>query len=212
MILTPWGPSAVPIGGAGFAFPAGICSLITALTRFAIVPFYSSSADTFLNFFDLEEIQDDRCFSTEERDKDRDLVLIQVNLADRADKLGERPIDHTHTLPFRETDLRFGLLRFLRYLLQNRANLILLERDRAGSRADKACDTRCVTYNIPGLIAHDHFHQHIARKDLALHRAPLALFDLHLFLHRHNHAEDLIAHIHRGDARFEVALYLILVA
>src|SRR5690242_19471103 len=37
IILTPCGPSAVPIGGAGLAFPAGICSFTTALTRFAIL-------------------------------------------------------------------------------------------------------------------------------------------------------------------------------
>ena len=33
MMLTPWGPSAVPTGGAGVAFPAGIWILTTAATR-----------------------------------------------------------------------------------------------------------------------------------------------------------------------------------
>src|SRR5450759_4073099 len=43
MMLTPWGPSAVPIGGAGLALPAGICSFTTALTRFAmLIPFFLS--------------------------------------------------------------------------------------------------------------------------------------------------------------------------
>src|SRR5579863_10735403 len=36
MMLTPCWPSAGPTGGAGFAAPAGICSLITVLTFFAI--------------------------------------------------------------------------------------------------------------------------------------------------------------------------------
>jgi hypothetical protein len=36
MILTPRGPSAVPTGGAGLAWPAGICSLIEATISFAI--------------------------------------------------------------------------------------------------------------------------------------------------------------------------------
>src|SRR5437764_10837571 len=36
MILMPRGPSAVPTGGAGFACPAGICSLIWAITSFAM--------------------------------------------------------------------------------------------------------------------------------------------------------------------------------
>src|SRR3954451_20854285 len=36
MMLTPWGPSAVPSGGAGVAAPAGHCSLTNALIFFAI--------------------------------------------------------------------------------------------------------------------------------------------------------------------------------
>src|SRR5436853_7697872 len=37
MILTPCWPSAGPIGGAGFAFPAGTCSLMYAVIFFAII-------------------------------------------------------------------------------------------------------------------------------------------------------------------------------
>src|SRR5690242_15935501 len=36
MILTPCGPRAVPTGGAGVAFPAGICNFTCAVTFFAI--------------------------------------------------------------------------------------------------------------------------------------------------------------------------------
>src|SRR5207302_8434145 len=36
MMLTPRGPSAVPTGGAGFAWPAGICNLMCAIISFAI--------------------------------------------------------------------------------------------------------------------------------------------------------------------------------
>jgi hypothetical protein len=36
-MLTPWGPSAVPTGGAGVAFPAAIWSFTIACTFFAIV-------------------------------------------------------------------------------------------------------------------------------------------------------------------------------
>src|ERR1043166_2259004 len=37
MMLIPWGPRAVPTGGAGFALPAGICSLTKPTAFFAIV-------------------------------------------------------------------------------------------------------------------------------------------------------------------------------
>ena len=36
MMFTPWGPSAVPTGGAGVAWPAGTCSLTTATIGLAI--------------------------------------------------------------------------------------------------------------------------------------------------------------------------------
>src|SRR3954466_15310975 len=36
MMFTPWGPRAVPTGGAGVAAPAGHCSLTIALIFFAI--------------------------------------------------------------------------------------------------------------------------------------------------------------------------------
>src|SRR6476620_11399119 len=37
MMLIPWGPSAVPTGGAGFALPAGICSLTKPTAFFAMI-------------------------------------------------------------------------------------------------------------------------------------------------------------------------------
>ena len=37
MILTPWGPSAVPTGGAGVAFPAAIWSFTIACIFFAMI-------------------------------------------------------------------------------------------------------------------------------------------------------------------------------
>src|SRR4026207_2452351 len=38
MMFTPCGPSAVPTGGAGFAAPAGHCSLLTAVTFLPVPP------------------------------------------------------------------------------------------------------------------------------------------------------------------------------
>src|SRR5438874_4559358 len=37
MMLIPWGPRAVPTGGAGFALPAGICSLTKPTAFFAMI-------------------------------------------------------------------------------------------------------------------------------------------------------------------------------
>src|ERR1700682_5390252 len=75
MILTPWGPSAVPIGGAGLALPAGICSFTTALTRFAML-FTTPHYPIRLDFLYLKEIQNHWCFSTEKRNQHCHLVAI----------------------------------------------------------------------------------------------------------------------------------------
>jgi len=48
MMATPWGPSAVPTGGAGVAWPAGIWILTTVRTFFfaiAVFLFYVSWCD-----------------------------------------------------------------------------------------------------------------------------------------------------------------------
>ena len=42
MMATPWGPSAVPTGGAGVAFPAGIWILTMAATFFLAIRFPST--------------------------------------------------------------------------------------------------------------------------------------------------------------------------
>src|SRR5437588_2048359 len=94
IMLTPWGPSAVPTGGAGLAFPAGICSLTTALTRFAIL--VQTPQDWFgsLDFLHLEEIQYHRCLAAEKGNKHCHLVSVHINIADRADKFSKRSINH----------------------------------------------------------------------------------------------------------------------
>src|SRR5687768_12004598 len=46
MMLTPCGPRAVPTGGAGFAAPAGTCSLTKAVT-FLLPPFPAGLAPGF---------------------------------------------------------------------------------------------------------------------------------------------------------------------
>src|SRR5437588_12159288 len=86
IMLTPCGPSAVPTGGAGLALPAGICSLTTALTRFAILV---QTPQNCLDFFHLEKIQYHRCFATEKGNKHRHLVPVHVNITDRANKFGK---------------------------------------------------------------------------------------------------------------------------
>src|SRR5258708_13551185 len=119
-----------------------------------------------------------------------------MNIADSADEFSERPINTTYTLAFRETDFGLWFLCILRYLLQDCFDLMFLKRNRAVTRTNKACDTRCVTHNIPGFIAHNHLNQHVPGEDLALHSTPLASLNLNLFLQRDDNPSRFFPHIH----------------
>ncbi len=84
-ILTPCCPSAGPTGGAGVAFPAGICNLIYPVTFFAIIRHllnhvvmsgfpshsYICANGRSLHFLHFRKIQFYRCFTAEHFDVDR---------------------------------------------------------------------------------------------------------------------------------------------
>src|SRR5512138_3608200 len=93
MMLTPCWPSAGPTGGAGFAFPAGSCSLICPVTFFiGIFPDPASSpawwlrAPLFhapcalLRLLHLHEVELDGRRAPEDRHEDPDLALVRLDL------------------------------------------------------------------------------------------------------------------------------------
>src|SRR6059058_1748759 len=83
MMLTPCWPSAGPTGGAGFACPPGIWSLITVRTFFAI----ASS----VQFLDLVEGQLDGNLPLEDVDEHLELLLVAVDVDDLAVEVRQRP-------------------------------------------------------------------------------------------------------------------------
>src|SRR5829696_7779628 len=89
MILTPWGPSAVPTGGAGVAFPAAIWSFTIAVTFFAIVLIR-------LQLLHLQEVQFDRRGAAEDRHHDLERVAVEIDLVHHAVEAGERPLVDPH--------------------------------------------------------------------------------------------------------------------
>src|ERR671912_563767 len=103
MMATPCGPSAVPTGGAGVAWPAGIWILTTARTRFLAM-----GLPSFLLFFvtrparselgDLGELELDRGLAAEDVDEHLQLELVLVDLDDLAGEVGERAFLHAHRL------------------------------------------------------------------------------------------------------------------
>src|SRR5215203_2566696 len=100
MMFSPWGPSAVPTGGAGVAFPAAIWSFTIACIFFAILRCARLSVTSFqlpadrcsqlpagswepaagcrqLQFFYLQKVQFHRCGTSENRDHHLERVAIE---------------------------------------------------------------------------------------------------------------------------------------
>src|SRR5438093_12267966 len=83
MMFTPCWPSAGRTGGAGFACPPGIWSLMTVRTFLAMCP-YS------VDLLDVVEADLDRHLPLEDVDQDRELLLVAVHLGDLAVEVRER--------------------------------------------------------------------------------------------------------------------------
>src|SRR5215208_5593828 len=132
MMLTPCWPSAGPTGGAGFACPPGICSLIIVRIFFAI--FLSS-----VQLLDLVESELHRHLALEDVDEDLQLLLVGVHVDDLAVEVRQRPRGYLHRLAERELHVRAerrGAVR--RAGVEDPVDLRLRERQRLVRRADEA--------------------------------------------------------------------------
>src|SRR3990170_1734485 len=124
MMFTPCWPSAGPTGGAGFALPASICSLMIARTFFAM-----------LQPLHLQEVELHRRLPAEEGDQHLHLALLQVEVVHLADEVLERAIDDAHTLADGEADLYPRLL--YAHLPQDTPHFLVLQRNGARAGADE---------------------------------------------------------------------------
>ena len=167
-------------------------------------------------FLDLQEVELDRRLAAEDAHQDLDLVAFRVDLFDRADELGERPVGDPDALALGEGDTVLG--RLDAHVPQDLLDFVLVERDGLAAdagdvgAADEAGDARGIAHDEPAVRVEDHLHEHVARVDLLLDGMALALADLDLVLHRDEDLEDLVFHAHRLDAVLEVGLDLVLVA
>src|ERR1035437_878751 len=129
MMLMPWGPSAVPTGGAGVAFPACSSSFRTARIFFLLIgvgpslPYLCPCGS--VNLLDLEQVELDRGLSPKHVDEHLELALFGVDLVHLAVEVRERSVDHAYRLADLELDPDLG--RFLLHLLLNRPDLLLLK-------------------------------------------------------------------------------------
>src|SRR6266498_1606993 len=203
MMLTAWGPSAVPTGGAGVACPAGSSILITAATLRrrrdgCCGGIGSSLLGVSLELLYLVEGELDRGLAAEDRHQHLELLLVGVDLGDRAGELGEGPGGDGHGLadlplhPWPDLLDRLGL--------QDPGHLLLGQRRGLGARADEAGHAGGVAHHVPGVVVQVHADQQVAGEDLAGDDLALASLDLHDVFHGDDDLEDLLLHVHRGDA------------
>src|ERR1700739_902723 len=149
MMLTPWGPSAVPTGGAGVALPAGSCSLIVVCTFFGgIVPLPQSQI--FLprprgprcstKLLDAGKIQFDGSRAPENRYGNFQAAVIVVNFFHGTVEVGKRPIDNADLLVALENN--FWFLAVLRgvHAIDDGVHFRFRKRRRGGGGTDKTGD------------------------------------------------------------------------
>src|SRR5260370_16052349 len=108
MMLAPWGPGAVPTGGAGVAWPAGIWSLTPAriffLLRDSGAAIVVTSFLFLLELGDLLEREFDGGLPAKDVDENFQLGLIDVDVRDRAGEVGEGAGDHPDALTHLELE------------------------------------------------------------------------------------------------------------
>src|SRR5437867_2794990 len=139
MMLTPCWPSAGPTGGAGFACPPGICSLISVRTFLA----------TSVQLLDLVEGQLHGHLALEDVDEHLQLLLVGVDVDDLTVEVRERAGGHLHGLAERVLDLGPRPLAVAAAGVQDAVDLRLRERDGLGAGADEAGDTGGVLDDRP---------------------------------------------------------------
>src|SRR3989339_2038580 len=114
MMLTPRWPKAGPIGGWGFAAPAGICNLMYPVIFLAMVSFLSLFYQSY-----LVEAQFQRSRASKDTDQNGQFVVFFIHLVDHPVKLGERSVNNHHRLPQGEGRIDFGLFNPRRDLTSN---------------------------------------------------------------------------------------------
>src|SRR6266571_5340313 len=163
MMFTPWGPSAVPTGGAGVACPAGTCSLTIAVTGLAIGSSISVRSRGLPRIpwsvsLQLQIIQLHGRRTPEQRDRHPDFSLVRQHFLHRPAEIRERPFCDLHDLADEERN-RLGGLFFL---------------DHALDAVDR----------VDGLLIQVHLHEDVSWVLLSLDVHLLAVLDLHLCLHK----------------------------
>src|ERR1043166_9786655 len=149
IMSTPCWPKAGPTGGAGFAWPAGICSLICPVTFFAIK--IACRGDRALRLLDLPILDFHRRVAAKNVDRHVQFALLRIDLLDHTAEIKKWAVIDLDGFADFKADLRtLGVLRFRNLRLDHRHFL-----GRNGDRTFAAHESdfsRCILYKIPRLF------------------------------------------------------------
>src|SRR4051795_11953382 len=142
MMLTPCWPRAGPTGGAGFACPPGIWSLISVRTFFALqIPL--------VELLHVVESDLDRHLPLEDVHHHLELLAVGVHVGDLAVEVRERARRDLDGLAERELDLRARRSRPARPRVEDTVDLGLRQRHRLGAGPDEARHAGRVLHDRP---------------------------------------------------------------
>src|SRR5262245_18358830 len=215
-MLTPCWPSAGPTGGAGFACPPGICSLMSVRTFLAIGvragPRPSSYLSSLVDLLDLVERELDRDLALEDVHEHLELLRVRVDVDDLAVEVGERARRHLDGLAEGELDLR-PRRRCARHAarVQDPVDLGLRERRGLCARADEGRHAGRALDHRPRVVVQVHVDEDVPVQHPLLGLDLLAVLRLDELLGRHDDATEPGLLVHGDDPVLEVGLHLVLV-
>src|SRR5579859_476071 len=232
MMFKPWGPSAVPTGGAGVALPAGNWSLMVVCTFFGgIFPLPQNPFENFnpakhygakaprlhrpnksTELFDAGEIEFDRRRAAKNRYGNFQAAMVVVDLLDRAVEIRKRAVHDADLLIAFVHNL--GLRPILRrvHAVDDAVHFRFRKRRRRSGRTDETGDARRVAHDVPGIFVEIHFDEHITRIRHARRDDLLAAANLHDVFHGNQDAANLILQIERRHAAFQAFFHFLLKA
>ena len=129
-----------------------------------------------------------------------------------AGEAGERAFGDADRLVLLELDLELRLLAAVGDFVDDVLDFFFGERRRLLPGADKSRDARRGLHDVPDVIVHVHFDQHVAGIEHALGGVLLAAAHFGDRLGRDQHFADLVLQSEGGDARLERLFHLALKA
>src|SRR5260221_592887 len=237
MMLTPCWPNAGPTGGAGLAWPAGICNLICPVTFFAIKIFFKPRMNTdstasfpfirvyrrlsvvkMLRFFHLPIFQFNWSVSSKNVHGHLQFAAIRLNLFDDAAEVQEWAVVDLDRFSDFKIHFRFFVIFGFRNLRFDRVNFF--RRRRSGTiSAHESDDTLRIADEIPWLfddamvlIQQNHINEHVARIKFARRHSFLAATHLSHFLHGNEDLFDQVTHFLGLDPLFNAFFDLLFLA